>query len=120
MAKENVTFKCGCVKCVQLAFGNHIRCKDQAIYKAYLETQICDDCKKAQREADQEREELKRQIQLYREALRYYRVQLNEARDATDILSYAIDMFTDRHPEYAEEIKTLIDYRENHLEDDEE
>ena len=55
MAKENVTFKCGCVKCVQLAFGNHIRCKDQAIYKAYLETQICDDCKKAQREAEQER-----------------------------------------------------------------
>lgn len=55
MAKENVTFKCGCVKCVQLAFGNHIRCKDQAIYKAYLETQICEDCKKAQREAEQER-----------------------------------------------------------------
>ena len=66
---------------------------------------------------DQEREELKRQIRLYRGALRYY---LNEARDVADILSYAIDMFTDRHPEYAEEIKTLIDYRENHLEDDEE
>lgn len=53
MAKENVTFKCGCTKLIQLAFGNHIRCKDQAIYKAYLETQICEDCKRAQREAEQ-------------------------------------------------------------------
>lgn len=55
MAKQNVTFKCGCTKLVQLAFGDHIRCKDQANYKAYLETQICDDCKRAQREAEQAR-----------------------------------------------------------------
>ena len=51
---------------------------------------------------------------------RMHGMEENEAQDVADILSYAIDMFTDRHPEYAEEIKTLIDYRENHLEDDEE
>ena len=68
---------------------------------------------------EQEREELKRQLQLYRGALRYYRDQLNEARDVAEILSYAIDIFTDRHPEYAAEIGALIDYREHHLEDNE-
>lgn len=69
---------------------------------------------------EQEREELKRQIQLYREALRFYRDQLNEARDEAGVLSCAIDRFTYYHPEYAEEIKALIDDVENHQEDDEE
>lgn len=68
----------------------------------------------------EERQELKRQIQLYRETLRYYRDQLNEARDEAGILSCAIDRFTYYHPEYAEEIKALIDDVENHQEDDEE
>lgn len=69
---------------------------------------------------EQEREELKRQIQLYRQALRYYRDQLNEARGEAGVLSCAIDRFTYYHPEYAEEIKALIDDVENHQEDDEE
>lgn len=69
---------------------------------------------------DQEREELKRQIQLYRGALRYYRDQLNEAEAIGDVLCYAIDTFTERHPEHAAEIKELIEYWENHQEDDEE
>lgn len=68
----------------------------------------------------EERQELKRQIQLYRETLRYYRDQLNEARDEAGVLSCAIDRFTYYHPEYAEEIKALIDDVENHQEDDEE
>lgn len=68
----------------------------------------------------EEREELKRQLQLYRGALRYYRDQLNEARDEAGVLSCAIDRFTYYHPEYAEEIKALIDDVENHQEDDEE
>ena len=67
---------------------------------------------------EQEREELKRQIQLYRGALRFYRDQLNEARDVAGILSYVIDMFTDRHPEYAEEILALIDISKDDLEED--
>lgn len=33
---------------------------------------------------EQEREELKRQLQLYRGALRFYRDQLNEARDVAN------------------------------------
>lgn len=68
----------------------------------------------------EERQELKRQIQLYREALQYYRERLNEARDEAGVLSCAIDRFTYYHPEYAEEIKALIDDVENHQEDDEE
>lgn len=67
---------------------------------------------------EQEREELKRQIQLYRGVLRFYRDQLNEARDVAEILSYAIDIFTDRHPEYAEEILALIDISKDDLEKD--
>lgn len=68
----------------------------------------------------EERQELKRQIQLYRETLRYYRDQLNEARGEAGVLSCAIDRFTYYHPEYAEEIKALTDDVENHQEDDEE
>ena len=68
----------------------------------------------------EERQELKRQILRYREALRYYRDQLYEARDEAGVLSCAIDRFTYYHPEYAEEIKALIDDVENHQEDDEE
>lgn len=68
----------------------------------------------------EEREELKRQLQLYREALQYYLEQLNEARDEAGVLSCAIDRFTYYHPEYAEEIKALIDDVENLQEDDEE
>lgn len=68
----------------------------------------------------EERRELKRQILRYREAIRYYRDQLNEARDEAGVLSCAIDRFTYYHPEYAEEIKALIDDVENHQEDDEE
>jgi hypothetical protein len=67
---------------------------------------------------EQEREELKRQLQLYRGALQYYREQLTEARDVAEILSYVIDMFTDRHPEYAEEILALIDISKDDLEED--
>lgn len=68
----------------------------------------------------EERQKLKRQIQLYRGALSYYRDLLNEARDEAGVLSCAIDRFTYYHPEYAEEIKALIDDVENHQEDDEE
>lgn len=71
-------------------------------------------------EAEKEREDLERQILRYREALRYYRDLLNEARDEAGVLSCAIDRFTYYHPEYAEEIKALIDDVENHQEDDEE
>lgn len=63
---------------------------------------------------------LGKQVQLYRETIRYYRDELNEARDEAGVLSCAIDRFTYYHPEYAEEIKALIDDVENHLEDDEE
>ena len=62
--------------------------------------------------------DLEKQVRLYREALRYYRDQLNDARDEAGILSYAIDIFTDRHPEYSAELKELIDHCENALEDD--
>ena len=71
-----------------------------------------------QYEAERGREELKKQVHLYREALQYYREQLNEARDVAEILSYAIDIFTDRHPEYAEEILALIDISKDDLEKD--
>lgn len=63
---------------------------------------------------------LEKQVQLYRETIRYYRDELNEARDEAGVLSCAIDRFTYYHPEYAEEIKELIDDVENHQEDDEE
>lgn len=62
---------------------------------------------------------LEKQVRLYREAIRYYRDELNEARDEAGVLSCAIDRFTYYHPEYAEEIKALIDDVENHQEDDE-
>lgn len=68
---------------------------------------------------------LRKQVQLYREALIYYRDQLNEAEEQAGILSYALDTFTERHPEYAEEIKELTEYikelteyMESPLEDD--
>lgn len=73
-----------------------------------------------QYEAERSRKELKKQVQIYREAIRYYRDQLNEARDEAGVLSCAIDRFIYYHPEYAEEIKALIDDVENHQEDDEE
>lgn len=70
---------------------------------------------------------LEKQVRLYRQALRFYRDQLNEAEDEAGILSYALDTFTERHPEYAEEIKELIQYSkelnefmESPQEDDEE
>lgn len=63
---------------------------------------------------------LEKQVRLYRGALENYRDQLNEARDEAGVLSCAIDRFTYYHPEYAEEIKALIDDVENHQEDDEE
>lgn len=63
---------------------------------------------------------LEKQVRLYREALQYYREQLNEARGEAGVLSCAIDRFTYYHPEYAEEIKALIDDVENYQEDDEE
>ena len=63
---------------------------------------------------------LEKQILRYRGALRYYRDLFNEARDEAGVLSCAIDRFTYYHPEYAEEIKALIDDVENHQEDDEE
>lgn len=70
--------------------------------------------------------ELRKQVRLYREALKHYRDQLNEAEDEAGILSYALDTFTERHPEYAEEIKELteymkelIEFMESPLEDDE-
>ena len=61
---------------------------------------------------------LEKQVHLYREALQYYREQLNEARDEAGILSYALDMFTYRHPEHAEEIKALIDISRDDLGED--
>lgn len=72
-----------------------------------------------QYEAEKNREKLEKQVHLYREALEYYRDELNEARDEAGVLSCAIDRFTYYHPEYAEEIKALIDDVENHQEDDE-
>lgn len=63
---------------------------------------------------------LEKQVRLYREALEYYRDQFNEARDIGNVLCSAIDTFTERHPEHAAEIKELIEYWENHQEDDEE
>ena len=63
--------------------------------------------------------DLEKQVRLYRQALRYYRDQLNEAEDIGNVLVSAIDTFTDRHPEHAEEIKELIDYWESTPEDDE-
>ena len=63
---------------------------------------------------------LEKQILRYRGALSYYRDLFNEARDEAGVLSCAIDRFTYYHPEYAEEIKALIDDVENHQEDDEE
>lgn len=73
-----------------------------------------------QYEAEKNREKLEKQVHLYRGALRYYRDLLNEARDEAGVLSCAIDRFTYYHPEYADEIKALIDDVENHQEDDEE
>lgn len=74
----------------------------------------------AQYEAEDKRiRDLEKQVRLYREALRYYRDQLNDAMDEAGILSYAIDIFTDRHPEYSAELKELIDHCESALEDDE-
>lgn len=69
---------------------------------------------------DERIRDLEKQVRLYREALRYYRDQLYDARDEAGVLSCAIDRFTYYHPEYAEEIKALIDDVENHQEDDEE
>lgn len=69
--------------------------------------------------AEKSRENLEKQLHLYRGALRYYRNKLNEARDKAAILSYALDMFTDQHPEHAEEIKALISISEDTLEDNE-
>lgn len=63
---------------------------------------------------------LEKQVRLYRGALENYRDLLNEARNEAGVLSCAIDRFTYYHPEYAEEIKALIDDVENHQEDDEE
>lgn len=71
-----------------------------------------------QDDAERSRKELKKQAQIYREAIRYYRNQLNEERDKAAVLSYALDMFTDRHPEHAEEIKALIDISKDDLEED--
>lgn len=72
-----------------------------------------------QYEAEKNREKLEKQVHLYRETLQYYREQLNEARGEAGVLSCAIDRFTYYHPEYAEEIRALIDDVENHQEDDE-
>lgn len=63
---------------------------------------------------------LEKQVRLYRQALSYYRDQLNEANDIGNVLCSAIDTFTARHPEHAAEIKELIDYWESTPEDDEE
>lgn len=73
----------------------------------------------AQHEAEDKRIiDLEKQVRLYREALKYYRDQLNDARDEVGLLSYVLDKFTDRHPEYVEEIKELIDHCESALEED--
>lgn len=74
----------------------------------------------AEEKAKERIKALEKQVQLYRETIRYYRDELNEARDEAGVLSCAIDRFTYYHPEYAEEIKALIDEVENHQEDDEE
>ena len=58
--------------------------------------------------------ELRKQVQLYSEALRYYWDRLAEATDKADTLSYALETFTARHPEHAAEINALT------LEDDDE
>lgn len=63
---------------------------------------------------------LEKQVRLYRGALENYRDLLNEARNEAGVLSCAIDRFTYYHPEYAEEIKELIDDVESYQEDDEE
>lgn len=73
-----------------------------------------------QYEAEKNREKLEKQVHLYREAIRYYRDELNEARDEAAVLSYALDMFTYHHPEHAEEIKELIAISKDTLEEDEE
>lgn len=67
--------------------------------------------------------ELRKQVRPYnsevlRYYLRYYRDKLTEARDEAAALIYALDTFTDRHPEHADEIKELIGYWEGYLEDD--
>lgn len=67
--------------------------------------------------------ELRKQVRPYnsevlRYYLRYYRNKLTEARDEAATLIYALDTFTDRHPEHADEIKELIGYWEGYLEDD--
>ena len=62
---------------------------------------------------------LEKQVHLYREAIRYYRDELNEARDEAAVLSYALDMFTYHHPEHADEIKSLIELSTNIMEDEE-
>lgn len=93
-------------------------------YGQKAEEQLRDQLDEARRayaeqyEAEKNREKLEKQVHLYREALQYYREQLNEARDVAEILSYAIDIFTDRHPEYAEEILALIDISKDDLEED--
>lgn len=81
----------------------------------------------AQYEAERNREELEKQLHLYRGALRYYWDQLIEARDEAGLLSCALDAFTERHPEYTKEIRELIKYYKelngftnSPLEDDEE
>lgn len=71
-----------------------------------------------QDDAERSRKELKKQVRIYRGAIRYYRNQLNESRDETAVLRYALDMFTDRHPEHAEEIRALIDISKDDLEED--
>lgn len=95
-------------------------------YGQEAEEQLRDQLAEARRayaeqdEAERSLKELKKQVHLYREAIRYYRDELNEARDEAGVLSCAIDRFTYYHPEYAEEIKALIDDVENYQEDDEE
>lgn len=56
--------------------------------------------------------DLRNQVRLYRQSLSFYRDQFNEARDIRNVLRSAIDIFTARHPEHAEEIKELIQYSE--------
>lgn len=95
-------------------------------YGQKAEEQLRDQLAEARRacaeqdEAERSRKELKKQVHLYREAIRYYRDELNEARDEAAVLSYALEMFTYHHPEHAEEIKELIAISKDTLEDDEE
>ena len=56
---------------------------------------------------------LEKQVWRYRGALRCYWDRLTEVTDKADTLSYALDTFTERHPEYAEEIKAQMDHRES-------